>query len=100
MELFRLENRKRRAYRRLRQSHDKAALRRLPVAHRMDGPGPAPGRHLGPRQQRRDANGPLRNPGLRLIHREALPRRPGRLRLRPDPAHGKRLPQARPMAVV
>ncbi|MBA7661911.1 hypothetical protein ES703_69931 [subsurface metagenome] len=38
MELFRLENRKPRAYRRLRRAHDQTALRRLPVAHRMAGP--------------------------------------------------------------
>ena len=56
------------------------------------GPGPGPG------QQRRPVLGPLRDPGARQLREPDLRRRPRRRDLRPVPAPGQRLAQARRVA--
>ena len=58
-------------------------------------PTPAVGREPGARQQRRLSDGPLRDPGARLLREQDLRRRPGRGRLRTVSAAGQRRASAR-----
>src|SRR5205807_4259897 len=57
----------------------------LPISFATQGGGP------GARQQRRVLDVTLRDPGARLVSQRDLCRRPGRGRVRTDPAAGERI---------
>ena len=80
--------------------HDAGRLHRLPAPRRVRDPVGREGQQPGPRQQRRLPERRLRDPGARQLREHHLSGRPGLGDVRPVPADGQRVAQARRVAVL
>ena len=82
------------------EDRDEASVRRPPPPCRVGVAEPAPRQGAGSWEQRRLPDGPVRDPGARLLPGRHLCRRHGGLDLRPVSAAGQRLASPRRMAGV